>query len=457
MNKTISVVIPMYNAEKYIKECLASVLNQSVPFDEIIVVDDGSSDCSSKICKDYMKENDRIKLFIQSNSGAGVARNNGLKYVTGDYVVFLDADDLVTRNTCKIIKKEINKSDVDILYYSSEILGYDVLNIKISKHAYERTETLCETECGGFDSLKISYPNEFIMSACMGAYKMKFINGHNIKFLEDNLYEDRLFSTVTITEAEKVKYIKDKLYIRRFFDNTTSTSKASILKMQDAFKSHCIEWKYIISNEKWKKNIKLMQSYFLNTASMYLSNFVNTHDNKNLDYQYLKVFSELFYNIMKYDQMDMNDLCLLLHILNVSLDENIVLSMKSNVVNKLEVCLKNWCNKYFKENTVIALYGVGKHTFCLKKIIDKYGKYNIDDFCYIMSEKKKNESKDILFLDELTSEDIDRIDNFVLSSKVYLEDMYELLINHDVPPKKITKLYSARDSVDIVMIHDTLL
>ena len=95
-NPYISVIIPVYNTEKYINKCINSVLNQTLSNIEIIVVDDGSTDHSCEIIEQYKIKDNRIKIIRQKNLYAGVARNNGLKNAIGEYVYFLDSDDFIT-------------------------------------------------------------------------------------------------------------------------------------------------------------------------------------------------------------------------------------------------------------------------------------------------------------------------------------------------------------------------
>ena len=90
----VSVIIPVYNAEKYLRECLDSVCNQSLQEIEIICVDDGSKDNSLTILREYVEQDERLKIIEQVNSGAGVARNTGMKAAVGEYLAFMDADDL---------------------------------------------------------------------------------------------------------------------------------------------------------------------------------------------------------------------------------------------------------------------------------------------------------------------------------------------------------------------------
>ena len=90
-----SVIVPVFNAEKYLQKCVSSVIDQRYKDWELILVDDGSRDRSPSIIDDYAKQDNRVISIHQQNAGPGIARNNGLQYATGDYVVFLDSDDYI--------------------------------------------------------------------------------------------------------------------------------------------------------------------------------------------------------------------------------------------------------------------------------------------------------------------------------------------------------------------------
>lgn len=108
----ISVIIPVYNSEKYIKKCVMSVINQSYSKWELILVDDGSVDASPFICNQFATNDPRIRLIHQSNAGPGAARNRGICEATGDYVVFIDSDDYIDMDYFKLLVPKAKKSDV---------------------------------------------------------------------------------------------------------------------------------------------------------------------------------------------------------------------------------------------------------------------------------------------------------------------------------------------------------
>ena len=124
----ISIIIPVYNCEKYLEECLDSVLRQTLKEYEIICVDDGSTDCTIDILKKYAEQDFRIKVLHQKNQGAGVARNLGLKHAEGEYIAFLDSDDYYLDTDALMCMYEIcKKNDVDVCGSSLRLLSNGVI------------------------------------------------------------------------------------------------------------------------------------------------------------------------------------------------------------------------------------------------------------------------------------------------------------------------------------------
>ena len=114
----ISIIVPVYNVEKYLEQCLESLLNQTYKNIEIIVVNDGSTDQSLDILKKYSFKDNRIKLYSQKNQGISAARNTALEHINGKYVMFVDSDDWIEINTCEIALHEMKKNDSDIVMWA---------------------------------------------------------------------------------------------------------------------------------------------------------------------------------------------------------------------------------------------------------------------------------------------------------------------------------------------------
>lgn len=123
MNReSISVIVPVYNVEEYLEQCLDSLCKQIEVFDEVILVNDGSTDASQRICKKYCYLNKNFILINQRNQGLSSARNNGLKIAKSNYILFVDSDDYVCLDMAHIIKNKLVTEKLDVLYYSANII-----------------------------------------------------------------------------------------------------------------------------------------------------------------------------------------------------------------------------------------------------------------------------------------------------------------------------------------------
>jgi len=178
MNKKISVIVPVYNVEKYLEECIESIINQTYKNLEIILVDDGSTDISVSICKKYEKLDNRIKVIQKINGGLSSSRNVGLDNATGEYIMFSDSDDFYTLDACEVMLNEIEKQNAD----------YVIGNYQ---NCYEDS-TLWETPVFSlkkYNKFKLSikdYKNSFFImnsSVCNKIFRADFINKLNLRFV----------------------------------------------------------------------------------------------------------------------------------------------------------------------------------------------------------------------------------------------------------------------------------
>lgn len=113
----VSIVIPCYNVDKYIEECLNSVLNQTYSNLEVVVIDDGSNDGTRRILEEYQNRYRNIKLLIQKKGGTGSARNAGVRVCSGDYLLFVDADDYIQNDTIETLVNAVSGKEIEIAYY----------------------------------------------------------------------------------------------------------------------------------------------------------------------------------------------------------------------------------------------------------------------------------------------------------------------------------------------------
>lgn len=124
-NPLISVILPVYNVEKYILQCLESISNQTYTKLEVIIVVDGATDKSYKIAKDYLEKDNRFHLIYQENAGSGPARNNGLNHANGEFVIFIDPDDWIKNDYIETLYKIYLANNVDLVITSGTDIFFD--------------------------------------------------------------------------------------------------------------------------------------------------------------------------------------------------------------------------------------------------------------------------------------------------------------------------------------------
>lgn len=209
----VSVIIPVYNVEKYLEECLESVVNQTLSDIEIICIDDGSADKSFEILQQYAEKDSRIKIFKQENQGAAAARNNGLDKAIGDYLYFLDSDDYIKSDCLEKMYNKITLENSDICVCQSETLLDSEQKIKV----------------GGVSKIKkVSDRNKFnvydipnvIFEFCnipafTKLYKADFIKNNKIKFQEIKTCNDVFFNFFSLTLANSITTVPEALVIYR--------------------------------------------------------------------------------------------------------------------------------------------------------------------------------------------------------------------------------------------------
>ena len=188
----ISIVVPVYNAEKYLDRCLTSLVEQTKKEIEIIIINDGSTDNSEKVIKKF--KDDRIKYIKNTNQGIGATRNEGIAKATGKYLMFIDSDDYLEENTCELLFNKAEKDNLDMVvcdFYRENETG-EKKKEKIT--TFENT-TIKETP-------ELLY--KINMSPWNKLYKTKMIKDNNVYFEEDLKYEDTPFVFISMDKAKKI-------------------------------------------------------------------------------------------------------------------------------------------------------------------------------------------------------------------------------------------------------------
>lgn len=208
----LSVIIPVYNVKDYIRECLDSILAQSFDDFEIICVDDGSSDGSLDILNDYKKRDGRIVVINKMNEGSGVARNCGLDAAQGEYVYFVDSDDILTENALELAVNEAEKKQTDILIFGA----YSLHKGKKRNGCYSAKRFPQKYLKGVFSAKDIKKSIfKFPSTAWTKLYKREFLQKNNIKFQEIRIGQDQLLFFHSMIKADRIALLPKNLYIYR--------------------------------------------------------------------------------------------------------------------------------------------------------------------------------------------------------------------------------------------------
>ena len=219
----ISVIIPVYNVEKYLRECVDSVLNQTYTNYEIILVDDGSTDSSGAICDEYAEEYDNVTVIHKENSGPSETRNAGISVAKGEYIYFLDSDDYIVPHTFEKLVETSEKQNSDIVFFDAVSFVDNKPDVHI-KQGYKR-EYRYESDTGLSVFSKLNANKEFKCAVYLMLIRKRLITDNEISFCEDAyMSEDLLFTFQLYCLAERVSQCSESLYYRRYRDNSIITS-----------------------------------------------------------------------------------------------------------------------------------------------------------------------------------------------------------------------------------------
>lgn len=203
----ISVVVPVYNVEKYLERCVVSIVKQTYTNLEIVLVDDGSTDQSGFICDEIKNQDDRIKVVHKLNEGLGLTRNRGVREARGDYICFIDSDDYIDKQYIETIYFDLKKHAADVCYcgHTKNIDGkYEIRKNPLAGEVFlgqEINDKIIPRMCGcriGNDNIE--------MSSCMAIYSTKIIKKYSLEFPSERQYisEDLIFNINCLAKCNKI-------------------------------------------------------------------------------------------------------------------------------------------------------------------------------------------------------------------------------------------------------------
>lgn len=257
--KKITVIVPIYNAEEYLKRCIDSILSQTYEKLEIILVNDGSTDNSGEICDEYQLQDERIKVIHKSNGGQSSARNRGIDIATGEYVAFVDSDDWIVDDIYEHSIKLIEKYNGDIVDFKVEFTNGKIkeeVDKKCSINIFEEKEILR-------NYLYKGQVENAPFSPCRKLYKKALFD--NIRFPEGKINEDIATNYKILTKCKKLISTDKVGYY--YFQSDNSTTRNGLSSRDFDLLDACEELKLLTQDEEYKdikylSEIKYARSYF---------------------------------------------------------------------------------------------------------------------------------------------------------------------------------------------------
>ena len=239
----ITIIVPIYNAEKYLRSCLDSIISQNYTSFEAILIDDGSSDSSGSICEEYVGKDKRLHVFHQPNSGVCVARNIGLEHSKGEWITFVDADDFLLPEALEQMGKVVSSDLVDLVLASTKVMNNNEISPLYTYNSQKYNDVLTN-----------------IGHAALWGYLFKtaIIQQNNIRFIPGLAYsEDKVFLLSVAERCRSLVTIPSYVYIYRRNDGSACASHDGVLKASHQFRAAHEVWMQTIATKNETNKIYL--------------------------------------------------------------------------------------------------------------------------------------------------------------------------------------------------------
>lgn len=286
----VSIIVPTYNVEKYIEECMESLLAQTYENSEIIVLDDASTDNTVKLLEKYTHKINLIKN--KENKGQGRRRNQGIKHAKGKYIYFMDADDWLEKEAITALVTQAEKTNAELVRFNG-IAFYEDEQAQIKEGHYNFSETLTHEEVYTGEDALSKNRKTFTPSPCLYLTKKDLIAKNNLIFIEGALHEDEFFTTLLFASTKKMTYLNIDYYHRRYRTASTMTDEAEEHKLK-SFNSYIkvfseLEKEY--KSEHYTKN----QKQFIKRQLISIYNGLVQNDVRPENKKQLKEFKVITY------------------------------------------------------------------------------------------------------------------------------------------------------------------
>jgi glycosyltransferase involved in cell wall biosynthesis len=237
----ISAIIPVYNTERYLTECVDSIAGQTLRDIEIVCVNDGSTDTSEKILAEYAQRDARVVIVTQENQGLSAARNSGVSAATGDYLYFIDSDDHLALDALEKLYEEAARNDLDVLYFDA-VPFFEDADLE-TEHAgyrsyYERSAEYLDVMSGRELLATMAENNDYKPSPCLQLIRRSFYEAAGLSFYVGILHEDHLFSLQCALSAGRAEHVPWPCYQRRIRGDSIMTVEKSAANFKGFFISY---------------------------------------------------------------------------------------------------------------------------------------------------------------------------------------------------------------------------
>lgn len=213
-NPLITVIVPVYNVELYLRRCMNSILGQTYSDLEVILVDDGSKDDSGKICDEFATKDCRVRVIHQDNAGAGAARNNGISQAKGEYVVFVDADDYIESHYFELLSK-----------HTEDVVFIDVQCVDENDRKVKEEYLSCYKDWTREDLLRSQMTGKLQWGGVRKVVKRQLLKDNNIRYSNHRIGEEALYSYQVVHYAQSIGFIEGVVYSYLQHSDSLSNSR----------------------------------------------------------------------------------------------------------------------------------------------------------------------------------------------------------------------------------------
>ena len=262
MEIKVSIIVPVYNVEQYLRKCLDSLIHQTLREIEIIIVNDCSPDGSQAIIDEYVQKDGRVKIIVhQENLGLGGARNTGIDAAKGKYIAFVDSDDWVELNAYEYLYTLAEKEQVDVIAFSFRSCTEDNTVLSYSHHLLENKWTNTK------EILQAHFNYQIKTSVCMKLYKTELFNKNHIYFPVHRLYEDLATTIHILAHTQKILQIDQPFYFYR--TNTSSITRTLSLRHIEDYVFAFSQIKQTIDRAGLDLKTELLDFFIIHSAYCY--------------------------------------------------------------------------------------------------------------------------------------------------------------------------------------------